>query len=132
MGVVCGIPWLFTLLVSDAPAVIVTVVWAAVGLSVGLFVLVTERSALRASVSALESALRRNTALVHRVRGSELIAVEEPEDEGACWLIQLPQEQVLILSGQQYYPTRRFPSDDFSLVEILRDDGQVLDCLLTV
>jgi hypothetical protein len=129
-GIVCGGLWLATLLASDASRFAITVVWAVVGLAIGLSVLGTQEAALRSRVAALESALRRNAAIVHRIRGSEVIDVEEPEDEGACWLIQLPEEQVLVLAGQQYYPTPRFPSDDFSLIEILREDGQILDCLL--
>lgn len=63
------------------------------------------------------------------VRAIELVEIEEREDEGACWVFQL-QEEILVLSGQDYYETTKFPNDDFSLVEVRREDGRMLERLI--
>ena len=62
--------------------------------------------------------------LVVEVRATELVEIEERDDEGACWLFQL-REEILVLAGQDYYETTKFPNDDFSLVEVRREDDLI-------
>lgn len=129
-GFICGGLWLATIAASDVSWPIITLFWLVVAAVLGLWVFRSQVGSLRASIVDVESAIRRKQAVVHSVRCSDLVEVEEAEDEGACWLLQLPGERVLVLAGQEYYATARFPSDDFSLVEILREDGRPLERLI--
>jgi hypothetical protein len=40
------------------------------------------------------------------------------------------REEILVLAGQDYYETTKFPNDDFSLVEVRREDGRMLERLI--
>lgn len=52
---------------------------------------------------------------------------EEVEDEGACFAFQLDGDRLLFLSGQEFYPTTRFPSLDFSIVWPLEQRGREVE-----
>ena len=129
VGIVIGALWAATLVLSDAPWTVVSGFWLVTGAAIGLWVFRNESASLATARANLESALRYDRASIVEVRASELVEIEEREDEGACWVFQL-QEEILVLSGQEYYETARFPNDDFSLVEIRREDGRMLERLI--
>jgi hypothetical protein len=132
IGIVSAALWLVTLIVSDIHWPAITIFWFAFGTGMCMWVWRSEATSLRSKIASIESAIRRNAASVQRVRSSELVEIEEREDEGACWLFQLPDDQILVLNGQEYYATATFPNDDFSLVQILREDGRPLEQLIEV
>jgi hypothetical protein len=47
-----------------------------------------------------------------------MVEFEEEEDEGACYAFQLNNPWIVFVSGQDFYPSARFPNTDFSLVSI--------------
>jgi hypothetical protein len=51
--------------------------------------------------------------------------LEEEEDEGACYALQLENNKIIFVTGQDDYASAWFPNTDFSLVEIY-GDGNVL------
>jgi hypothetical protein len=128
---VCGGLCLATLAASTAPPLAVIATWVGVGLVVGTWSTSEERSRHAASIGLAEAALAADSARELRVLADHVVEVEEAEDEGACWLFQVPA-QVLMLAGQEYYETARFPSDDFTLVEVCGGNGQPVDVLLDV
>jgi hypothetical protein len=131
VAAVVGPLWLLTLLgARDLPWWGATAPWAGLAGAIGLWVLQSEKGNARSAAALLERALRFDQVQEQRVRASELVEVEEGADEGACWLFQLPGDRVLVLAGQEYYETARFPSDDFSLVDIRLDGGGVLEQLI--
>jgi hypothetical protein len=129
VGIVVGGLWAATLAFSDAPWPVVSGFWIVVGVGIGFWVFRNESASLAFAKANIESALRYDHVSVVDVRASELVEIEEQEDEGACWLFQL-KEEILVLSGQEYYETARFPNDDFSLIEIRREDGRMLERLI--
>jgi hypothetical protein len=57
-----------------------------------------------------------NRVDVLRCVAGEVVEWEEKEDEGKTYFFQIEEDKILVLTGQEYYPTRRFPNDDFELV----------------
>jgi hypothetical protein len=79
------------------------------------------------SVSELENALSRNLALVVHIKSTHMVEFEEIEDEGACYAFQLPDDKIVFVSGQDFYPSARFPNSDFEIIEIRDSRGKVVE-----
>ncbi len=73
----------------------------------------------RRMITVLRDALTGGTARVETICSTRFIEVEEFEDEGACYLFEIEDKRLFLLSGQEYYSDSKFPSTDFSLVDIL-------------
>lgn len=96
-------------------------------LGVGTFLFISvARSVLkqnrecRRMMSVIDDALQHGSAREEIVQAARMVEVEEREDEGACYLLEVDEQRLLVLWGQEFYAGPRFPSTDFSLVE-LRD-----------
>jgi hypothetical protein len=129
-ALVIGALWLLTLAVTDDPWLLVTVVWLITGIVVYLWVrrdLRREVAHLPTLRASLGSALERNEARVLDVQARAYAEFEEVEDEGACFAFQLDDDRLLFLSGQEFYPTTRFPSLDFSIVYPLDEHGGAVE-----
>jgi hypothetical protein len=125
-----GVLWAVTMLASDLSWLVVTAVWLALGVLLYLWVLrdlQKELGPLPGMVAALESALERNEAESYDVQAVGYAAFEEVEDEGACYAFDLGDGRVVFLVGQQFYPSARFPSLDFSVVHPLDQHGGAAD-----
>jgi hypothetical protein len=133
LPVVFGVLWSLTILASDVSWHVVTAFWIVVGSGISLWVVIDQRRDARefqTLAERYESACRRNEAEVIHIRSTEYISFEEHEDEGACYAFALERGGVLLLHGQQYYPTSRFPSLDFSIVSPLDESDRPVDELL--
>jgi hypothetical protein len=122
--------WLLTLLAADAPWPLVTVFWLVFGWVLYVWVrrdLRRETAHLPAMGSSMESALRRDEAESFDIVAEAYAEFEEVEDEGACYAFDLGDGQIVFLTGQQFYPSSRFPSLDFSVVYPLDEDGGSAD-----
>ena len=122
--------WLWTMWASDAPPVIITAFWLVVGGALALWVrrdMHGHAGQLRKMEDRLASALERNAADVYDVRARAFAEFEEVEDEGACYAFELTGNQLVFISGQEFYEGTRFPSLDFSLVYILDGSGAPVD-----
>lgn len=78
----------------------------------------------------MESALRRDEAENFDIVAEAYAEFEEVEDEGACYAFDLGDGRMVFLAGQQFYPSARFPSLDFSVVYPLDEDGRSADMWL--
>jgi hypothetical protein len=132
-GIVIVALWLCTMLASDVRWPFVTAFWLVVGGGITLWVRRDARaheSQLQHMSRGLESALRRNAADVYDLRARSFAEVEEFEDEGACYAFELDGNRLVFVIGQQFYPSARFPSLDFSLVYVLDERDQTIDMLM--
>jgi len=125
--------WLATILASDAPPLVITGFWLVVGLGLALW---TRRDMSRdarsfdAMASRLQSALKANAADDYVVKARAFAEFEEIEDEGACYAFELFDNRLVFILGQEFYEGARFPSLDFSLVDVLDEAGQAVDMLI--
>jgi hypothetical protein len=125
--------WLWTMLASDAQWILITAFWFVVGGGITLWVrrdMRTGAGALDHVTKGLESGLRRNAADVYDVRASSFVEFEEVEDEGACYVFDVGESQLLVITGQGFYEAARFPSLDFSLVYVLDENDATVDMLI--
>jgi hypothetical protein len=132
-GGLVALLWLLTILASDAPWLVVTAFWLAIGVGIALWVRRDMRAhagQLSGMAQGLESALRRNEADVYEIRARAFAVLEEAEDEGACYAFQLEGDQLVFVVGQEFYEAARFPSLDFSLVYPLDERGNTVDMFI--
>lgn len=128
-----GLLWLWTILASDAPWLVITAFWLAIGAAIALWVrrdMRTHAGQLEGMARGLESALRRNEADGYEIRARSFAVLEEVEDEGACYAFQLEGDQLVFIVGQEFYEAARFPSLDFSLVYPLDEHGNTVDMFI--
>lgn len=122
--------WLWTLLASAAPWLLVTGFWLVLGWVLYVWVrrdMRKETAHLLAMTSSMESALRRDEAESFDILAEAYAEFEEVEDEGACYAFDLGDGRLVFLAGQEFYPSARFPSLDFSIVYPLDEDGGSAD-----
>lgn len=126
---VCAVLCSITLAVSDSPRGVVVSFWLAAALLFTAWIALEERRRSHAVIKRLESSIRRDLAEVTRITASEVVELEEVEDEGACYGFQLPDNRIVFVCGQDFYESRKFPNSDFSLVHIQDEAGEVAEVL---
>jgi len=109
-----------------APWQVSAVAWTA-GIVISVWSYSDVRRDILPIIRRLESALRSNQARVVRIQSTAVVEFEEEEDEGAAYAFQLEGEKIVVISGQDFYPSAKFPNSDFSLVDILGEDGSVVE-----
>lgn len=57
-----------------------------------------------------------NKVLSIVVKSNDFIEIPEHEDEGDYYLFQLPDNRILYVGGQEFYPNETFPSNNFEIV----------------
>lgn len=125
--------WSVTVLVSDAPVLVITLFWAIVGIVIMFWVrrdMRKDAHHFETAARDLEAALKRNAADVYDVRAISFVEFEEIEDEGACYAFALEDGRLVFISGQEFYPAARFPSLDFSLVYVLDDNDRPVEMVI--
>lgn len=68
----------------------------------------------------------RNEVTVFEVRSSRYYFFDEEEDEGVFYLFEVAPDELLFFGGQDYYPTRQFPSNEFEIVLGYSGGGELL------
>jgi hypothetical protein len=97
-------------------------IWLAIALPICVWSYRSARPKQLSDVRLFESALRRNEAKVIRIQSQAMVRFEEVEDEGACYAFQLKSGHIVFIEGQDFYPSARFPSSDFWLVDIYAEN----------
>jgi hypothetical protein len=131
-AIVCAVLALLTLLASDAPAVVVCAFWGVLAIVLMLWTGMPERRALDTQRALLVAAVPASRARVTRIQASRVVEFEEIEDEGACFAFEVESDQVVFIHGQEFYASERFPNSDFSFIEIVGQDGVVVDEIMHV
>ena len=132
-GAIIFVLWLWTILASDAPWLVVTVFWLVAGAGITFWVrrdMLSHAGQLAGMVQDLESAARRGEADVYDIRATAFAVLEEVEDEGACYAFALDGDRLAFVVGQEFYDAARFPSLDFSLIYPLDERGHPVEMLI--
>jgi hypothetical protein len=127
---VCGVLAVLTLVVSDAPPVVVVGFWAALAVLFALWTGLPARRHWLERAASLEQALVTNRARVTRINTSRVVEFEEVEDEGACFAFDAGPGRTIVVAGQEFYADDTFPNSDFSIVEVQGPAGAV-DVVIT-
>jgi hypothetical protein len=123
-GVLWGLTVAATLSFGRGPSwYLSAVIWAGILLPIVAWSYFSARPELASSVCRFESACRRGEASVIRIQSEKMVEFEEEEDEGTCYAFELSDQRIVFVVGQGYYPKARFPNSDFSLIDILGEDG---------
>lgn len=125
--------WLWTILASDAPWMVVTAFWLVTGGVIALWVRRDMRkhaSHFDDMAAGLRSALTANAADVYDVTARAFVEFDEIEDEGACYAFEIDGPRLVFVNGQEFYAGARFPSLDFSLVYVRDEAGRTVDMLI--
>jgi hypothetical protein len=125
-----GVLWAWTMIATHTKWYITTAIWAGIGSVILLWVYFSEKPKEKAGVQIYEDALRRNQARVTRIQSDEMVELEEEEDEGACYAFQLRRQRIVFVSGQDFYPSARFPNSDFSLVHIYGEEEVLVESFI--
>jgi hypothetical protein len=123
MAVVILPLWVLTILTSKL-FVLPTLVWLSLAALIGFWSARDVRESFVARVVPLENALGANGVEEIRVAAAEMVEFEEIGDVGACYAFQVEPDKILIVQGQDYSATRRFPNTDFSIVITQDSNGE--------
>jgi hypothetical protein len=126
-AVVCSVLAILTLIVSDAPRLLVVAFWAGLWLVFTLWIGLPWRKLELGQVSAFAEALRTNRVREIRLQATRVVEFEEEEDEGACYAFDHNGNAAVFVIGQEFYEDDDFPNADFSMLEFLGDGGQAVD-----
>ena len=126
-GGICAILAVLTLLASDAPRVVILGFWTALAVMFTIWIGAEERKSLRGVDQSAAAAAAATRARERRVQSDRMVAIEEIEDEGACYAFAIDDTRLLFIVGQEYYESDEFPNSDFSIVEALDSRGAPLD-----
>ncbi len=112
-SVAFGALWALTILAVRHQWLLVTAFWATIGMAVSFW--------------AYRDARRDVSAKLLRILSEEMVEIEEVEDEGARYAFQVNNEEIVFISGQDYYPSAQFPNSDFCVIELLDGEGKILE-----
>ena len=75
---------------------------------------------------SIDFVLTNNKVKSIKVVSDKFIELSEVEDEGVLYLFQINNNQILSFGGQDFYPTKKFPSNDFEIVMSHGKSGELV------
>jgi hypothetical protein len=127
---ICMLLGILTLLASDAPRLLIIAFWLLIWLVLTLWLGLPWRRLMRGQVKMFSEAIHANRAREIRLQATRVVEFEEEEDEGACYAFDDDGKSAVFVCGQEFYEDDDFPNTDFSIVEILGEQGQTIDAFL--
>ena len=124
--VIFGLLWASTVIATKGNWLLPTAFWSLLGVAISAWVYSSEKPKYAAAVRRCEDVLRQNEVHEISIRTDALVELEEIEDEGACYAIQLRDHLIVFVSGQDYYPSARFPNTDFSVIRIFDSEKSLV------
>lgn len=128
--IIFGMLWGLTMLGAIASWKIITIFWLCLGIGISLWNIITERQKVLKRIRAYDAAMNRNEADVLHIRSNAMIEFDEIEDEGACYAYQVDDESIIFIAGQDFYPSARFPNNDFEIVHIYDSARNLIEMLI--
>lgn len=116
-----------SLFLSEIPWPIVVGFWLAVGVVTGLWNYSSETRRSKGLIGQAARVLTRNEVFETTIRSTAMVEFEEEEDLGARYAFQISDYRITLVTGQDFYPSARFPNTDFSIVDVRNDAGQTTD-----
>ena len=86
-----------------------------------------DRATGRKVVQELESALRQDEAREICIQATNAVEFEEVADEGACFAFEVAPYELMFVSGQEFYPSAKFPNTGFCLIYVYGESGDLVE-----
>jgi len=125
--VIFGPLWVLRVIVAKGRWVLPTAFWLVLAVAISAWTYFSETPKYTAAVRRFEDALRRNEVQEIKIESDAFVELEEIEDEGACYAFQLGSDRIVFVSGQDYYPSARFPNNDFSVIRVFGSQGSLVE-----
>lgn len=102
--------------------------YAAIGIyiAIGLRVFFQQTRQLNKATKRFEFVEQQNQITSIVVRSTSYIQLSETEDEGVFYLFQLDADNILSFGGQEFYPSKNFPSSDFEIAIAYGPIGEIV------
>lgn len=104
--------------------------WTVIGVLITVPSFVQEWRRLSRRIKAYDEVIASASAGDFAISARRFWEFAEQEDEGACYAFELVSGGVVFISGQEFYPSARFPTLDFSIIEFREPSGRVLDMII--
>lgn len=98
----------------------------AIYIVIGLTVFFKQSIRLNKAIKNLSFVQKGNEINSIVVRSSSYIQLAEVDDEGIFYLFQLDGDRILSFGGQDFYPTKTFPSNDFEIAIAYGPAGEIV------
>ncbi len=93
---------------------------------IGVWVYLENVIKIKKQKNSIDFVLAENKAKSIKIVSNKYIELSEVEDEGVFYLFQIEDNKILSFGGQDYYPTNKFPSDDFEIVMCHGKSGELV------
>lgn len=93
---------------------------------IGVLVYTENNIKIRKQKNNIEFVLTENRVKSIKVVSKKYIELSEVDDEGVFYLFQIEDNKILSFGGQDYYPTNKFPSDDFEIIMCHGKSGELV------
>ena len=127
MFLLCGFLSVVTILASELSPRIVVSGWFGVAILIASWVWIEESLKTRKLALSIARTIESGRVREIRIVASSVVELEEEEDEGACYAFQIDADRIVFISGQEFYPSAKFPNGDFALVDVLSPSGERVD-----
>ena len=101
--------------------------WVIAGVCIGSWSFLEERKRIAKREKGLEVVISQGVVHEFRFLSSRVAEFEEIEDEGACYAFELTAGGVVLIAGQDFYESAKFPNNDFSIVEFRGPGAKTVD-----
>jgi hypothetical protein len=128
---VCGLLGVLTALASDAPLAVIVAFWLALATLFTAWIGWPWRKLMRRQIPVLEGALRTARVIDTRLTSRRVVEFEEFEDEGACYAFAQEDGSCVFVVGQEFYDDDDFPNTDFSIIDVIGENGLPVTSWLT-
>ncbi len=128
--VVVTILWKITVRVATGHWQAIAFYWLYIGTIITAWYILTEHRRIQRRKDTIEEALHRDEAEVIHIKTSEMYEFAEVEDEGATYAFQVEEDSIIFIVGPEFYPSAKFPNNDFELIYIYGRDGKLAKMLI--
>ena len=112
--------------IDTKTALILLVATVLIYLGIGAWVVGNTYFKQQKEKKSIDYLIRKNLVTAVEVSSNKYYELKEQDDEGQYYLFQLSGDKVFSFGGQDFYPSEKFPSDKFEIVEGRGIDNELI------
>lgn len=93
---------------------------------IGIWVYLESYVKVKTQRKSIEFVLTENKVQFINIVSGKYIELSEIEDEGVYYLFQISDKSIVFFGGQDFYPTKEFPSNDFEIALSYGMTGEIV------